>query len=163
SPEQLVRDLLGVAGALGLERTPAELEFWMARGHRPTWEHHLVWLLPAVGFVVVISGLVGWGGEFSEPSAPGAPADAAAPGRLPQELNLTGGPAAADAPRSPASGRLDPEPINPPPTYPRTIPVNSNEDLLAVLATAPRRSVIVLSDDGPYRLGGRNWSARAPA
>ncbi|HZW33842.1 MAG TPA: protein kinase, partial [Isosphaeraceae bacterium] len=162
SPEQLVRDLLGVAAALGLERTPAELEYWMARGHRPTWEHHLVWLLPAVGFVVVISGLVWWGREFSKPSTPAAQPEAAALARLPQELNLTGGSAAAEAQRSPASGRLDPDPISSAPAYPRTIPVNSNEDLLAVLATAPRRSVIVLSDDGPYRLGGWNWSARAP-
>ena len=38
-----------------------------------------------------------------------------------------------------------------------------NEDLLEILATAPRRSVIVLSDDGPYRLGGRTWSSRSPA
>ena len=49
------------------------------------------------------------------------------------------------------------------PAYPRNIPVSSNEDLLEILATAPRRSVIVLSDDGPYRLGGRTWSSRSPA
>src|SRR5262249_15194813 len=39
---------------------------------------------------------------------------------------------------------------------------SSNEDLLNVIATAPRRSVIILSDDGPYQLGGRAWSFRAP-
>ncbi len=32
-----------------------------------------------------------------------------------------------------------------------------------MIATAPRRSVIVLSDDGPYQIGGRAWSFRAPA
>ena len=31
-----------------------------------------------------------------------------------------------------------------------------------MLASAPRRSVIVLSDDGPYVLGGRARSGRAP-
>ena len=46
------------------------------------------------------------------------------------------------------------------PQYPGEL---DNEDLLEVLATAPRRSVIVLSDDGPYRLGGRTWSSRPPA
>ena len=45
--------------------------------------------------------------------------------------------------------------------YSRNIPVSSNEDLLEIIATAPRRSVIVLSDDGPYQLGGRAWSFRA--
>ena len=49
------------------------------------------------------------------------------------------------------------------PFYTRNIPVSSNEDLLEIIATAPRRSVIVLSDDGPYQLGGRAWSFRAPA
>ncbi len=46
--------------------------------------------------------------------------------------------------------------------YSRNIPVSSNEDLLEIIATAPRRSVIVLSDDGPYQIGGRAWSFRAP-
>ena len=69
SPEQLVRDLLNLAGAVGLERTPAQVEYWMEHGHRPTWERHLVWLLPALGFFVVITGLVWWGYEFSKPSS----------------------------------------------------------------------------------------------
>ncbi len=57
-----------------------------------------------------------------------------------------------------------PEPAVPVPAYPRNIPVSStNEDLLEVLSSAPRRSVIVLSDDGPYLIGGRKWLARAPA
>ncbi len=55
------------------------------------------------------------------------------------------------------------ESAGPAPFYTRNIPVSSNEDLLDVIATAPRRSVIVLSDDGPYQLGGRAWSFRAPA
>ena len=39
--------------------------------------------------------------------------------------------------------------------------MSSTEDLQAILASAPRRSVIVLADDGPYRMGDRAWSARA--
>ncbi len=46
---------------------------------------------------------------------------------------------------------------------PRNIPVSSNEDLLEILANAPRRSVIILADDGPYWLGRRAWSQRSPA
>ena len=68
SPEQLVRDLLKLAGVVGLDRTPSELDYWIALGHRPTWERHLVWMLPALGFLVVISGLVWWGYEFSKPT-----------------------------------------------------------------------------------------------
>ena len=68
SPEQLVRDLLGLAGALGLERRPRELEYWMLHAHRPTWERHLVWLLPALGFIVVM-GVIWWGYEFTRPSS----------------------------------------------------------------------------------------------
>ena len=34
---------------------------------------------------------------------------------------------------------------------------------MASLATAPPRSIIILSDAGPYRLGGRAWSSRSPS
>ena len=60
-------------------------------------------------------------------------------------------------------GEISTKPANPAPSFPRSVPVNSTEDLWEILASAPRRSVIVLSDDGPYRLGGRNRSHRAPA
>ena len=66
----------------------------------------------------------------------------------------TRGPAVAPGGR----GVKSPEPVITAPVYPRNIPVSSsNDDLLEVLATAPRRSVIILSDDGPYLLGGRKW------
>ena len=44
---------------------------------------------------------------------------------------------------------------------PRDYAVNSGDDLLAVLAAAPPRSVIVLADDGPYVLGGGTGTASA--
>jgi serine/threonine protein kinase len=161
-PEHLVRDLLALAGSLGLERTPSELEYWMVQGHHPWWERHLVWLLPALGFLVIISGLAWWGREFSKPpSAEHKPANEAVAGDV-NELNLGGPSEGAGRPVAPeaadAAGRTAP-----PAAFPRTIPVSSNEDLLATLATAPQRSVIILSDDGPYRLGGRSRSARSPS
>ncbi len=161
-PEHLVRDLLALAGSLGLERTPSELESWMVQGHHPWWERHLVWLLPALGFLVIISGLAWWGREFSKPpSAERKPTNEAVAGEV-NELNLgvptgpAGRPAALEA--ADVAGRPAA-----PPAFPRTIPVSSNEDLLATLATATRRSVIILSDDGPYRLGGRPRSSRSPS
>jgi eukaryotic-like serine/threonine-protein kinase len=163
SPEQLVRDLLNLAAAVGLERTPAQLEYWMAHGHRPTWERHLVWMLPALGFFVVITGLVWWGYEFSKPSSGQARHNTPASGRQSQDLNFPGGPDGAEIGLSPGSVVEETEPVNPQSAYPRTIRVASNEDLLGILATAPRRAVVVLSDEGPYRVGERAWSGRAPA
>ncbi len=69
-PEHLVRDLLPVAGALGLEGVSPGPEGWMLHQPHPWWERHLAWLLPAVGFLVVISGLAWWGREFSKPPQP---------------------------------------------------------------------------------------------
>jgi len=164
SPEQLVRDLLNLAGAVGLERTPAQIEYWMAHAHRPTWERHLVWMLPALGFFVVITGLVWWGYEFSKPSLNSARRGPSASARSqPGDLNFSDGPDGADTGLPPEPVVAEPDPINQQPAYPQTIPVNSNQDLLTKLASAPRRSVIVLGDDSPYLVGERGWSGRAPA
>src|SRR5262249_57844895 len=60
TPEQLVRDLLAVAGALGLRSVSPEGLVWLS-GARPTrWERHLVWVLPAAAFALLIMGLL-WG------------------------------------------------------------------------------------------------------
>src|SRR5262249_22819299 len=68
TPEHLVRDLLILAGAFGLHTQAGQFEAWLTHSHRPVWERHLVWLLPALCFVAVIGGLVWWGREFSKPS-----------------------------------------------------------------------------------------------
>ncbi len=80
------------------------------------------------------------------------------PNREPGADERAGDPAVSATP-----GEISTKAANPAPSYPRNVPVNSNEDLWEILASAPRRSVIVLSDDGPYRLGGRNRSHRASA
>src|SRR5262249_5870213 len=149
-------------GAMGLGRPAPELGYWLAHGHRPTWERHLVWLLPALGFLVVISGLAWWGREFSKPSSPSRYEASSSAGGA-READSTTPAGGAGLPWPPSGGRPALERVNAPPAYPRTIPVSSNEDLPAILAAAPRRSVIVLADDGPYPMGGRAWPARAPA
>ena len=68
SPEHLMRDLLAVAGAVGLATPHQVLPNWLAETPRPSWEHHLVWLLPALGFLFVVAGLVWWGRELTRPS-----------------------------------------------------------------------------------------------
>ena len=45
---------------------------------------------------------------------------------------------------------------------PRDISVDSSEDLLAVLASAPPRTIVVLADDGPYVLGGESSDRHLP-
>ena len=159
TPEHLVRELLGVAGIVGLApASPAEGP-WHEAHDRPAWEPHLVWLVPVVGFVMVVLGLAWWGREAS----PSASSSQRSTGTRGSELNVVPGRAESGSSPSSVAGEPRPAAANPTPAYPRNIPVSSNEDLLEVLAAAPRRSVIVLSDDGPFRLGGRTWSSRSPA
>jgi serine/threonine-protein kinase len=161
TPEQLVRDLLTVAGALGLRSVSPEGLVWMAASHPPGWERHLVWALPAAALACVVAWVV-WAGQ--DPVVPRAHPD----------------PDFAKAPISPATlpnRRAEPVresgTVGPPESTPaapvqaatqvvREISVESSEDLLAILADAPPRSVIVLTDDGSYYLRNRSVP-RTPA
>ncbi len=69
TPEHLVRELLSVAGLVGLTPDSAPPAYWHDAGHRPAWEPHLVWLVPVVGFFMVVVGLAWWGREPSMPPA----------------------------------------------------------------------------------------------
>jgi len=167
TPEQLVRDLLTVAGALGLRSVSPEGLVWMAATHSPGWERHLVWGLPTLALALVVAGLVWTGQDSGTPrarpysadnypkprfpsaqssSSPQDPIDAATTATTRQGTTAT-----ASKTRSSDSSR----------SVPRERSVDSTEDLLAILAEAPPRSVIVLSDDGPYELGGGRGS-RSP-
>jgi serine/threonine protein kinase len=148
TPEHLVRDLLGVAGKFGLATATPPVPSFVPDGHRPSWELHLVWLVPVLGFVLVVVGLAWWGRGPTESAT---------------AVERSNGPPVALAP-SIVPGITSPLPAVPTQAYPRNIPVSStSEDLLEILATAPKRSVIVLSDDGPYLVGGRKWMSRSPA
>jgi eukaryotic-like serine/threonine-protein kinase len=163
TPEHLVRDLLGIAGSLGL--TPPSFSFpgWHAEGTRHAWERSLVWLVPVATLVATVLGLAWWGRDLARTSSrPQRQADAGAPRRSSDMANDPGSSLPGSSPgmsERPASNEV----ASSAPVYSRNIPVSSNEDLLEILATAPRRSVIVLSDDGPYQIGGRAWSFRTPA
>src|SRR5262249_631051 len=63
TPEQLVRDLLTVAGALGLRSLSPEGLVWMSAPHPPGWERHLVWGIPSAALLIVVAALVWWGQE----------------------------------------------------------------------------------------------------
>ncbi len=161
SPEQLVRDLLVIAGQLGLSIVPADQHDWMPARHRVTWERHLIWFFPALAFCVVVAGLVWWGRELTNP-APSEPGFSAI--RTPRtEAGSRGrsAPAAGQAAAAPLSGEAD-DPPAPVSTSPRNILVRSSDDLLSLIATAPPRSIITLTEDGPYQLGGRTGGFRGP-
>jgi serine/threonine-protein kinase len=162
TPEHLVRDLLSIAGSVGLSAAQTHLPSWIDAGHRPAWEHHLVWLVPVVGLVLVVLGIAWWGREPA--MTPGSSQRVSGPSiaRRASDVNVVAASPVSGAAPSSGAGDSFSEPPTSGAAYPRNIPVSSNEDLLEVLATAPRRATIVLSDDGPYLLGGRTWSSRQP-
>ncbi len=160
SPEQLVRDLLAITGQLGLSVTPAEQHAWMAASHRVTWERHLVWFFPALAFLVVVAGLVWWGREPNTPlpSEPGI-------GPIRPPRNEAGpmdrsSPPAAQAAVASLAKEAELDPPAPVPAPPRNILVRPSDDLLSAIAAAPPRSIITLTEDGPYLLGGRTGDLR---
>ncbi len=160
SPEQLVRDLLALAGQLGLAITTTEPHAWMSPGHRFAGERHLIWLVPAVAFLVLVAGLAWWARDpqASLPSEPGigpirAPRNELAPKERPAVL---AGQTGAVAYGADAELALNPALQ----TAPRSIVVRPGDDLLGQIASAPPRSIITLSEDGPYLLGGRTATAR---
>ncbi len=109
----------------------------------------------------MIGGLAWWGREFSRPPAGGREVAADSAPRGQSELNISGSkpPNERSIAAESSAGEAEPRAAGTS-GFPRTIPVSSIEDLHEVLAGAARGSVIVLADDGPYRVSGRAWSAR---
>jgi eukaryotic-like serine/threonine-protein kinase len=163
APLHLVRDLLAVAGSIRLATASVQFPVWQAESTRHAWERHLVWLVPVAALCAVVSGLAWWGGQLSTPISPSQRQTNSTATRRSTEPTIAGVPSSTGTPPVSAEGASGAETGGPAPVYARNFPVSSNEDLLEVIATAPRRSVIILSDDGPYQLGGRAWSFRAPA
>ncbi len=113
TPEQLVRDLLTLAGSLGLRSVSPEGLVWMSSTPPPgSWERHLIWGLPSVALAVVVTLLVWWGEQDPGSTAPlamprpkPAPAQTSTPNVPPQN---TATPASSDG----AGGlRANDEPI----------------------------------------------------
>ena len=159
-PEQLVRDLLT------RRRRRARADLGRARaldGARPCrWERHLVWLLPALGVRrrdrrpgLVGSGIQQAAVDLGGPDYVGLRTPAATTSEVPGRSC-----AAESIPSRNRSRRARAETCRLPSA---DDPGNSNEDLLGILASAPRRSVIVLADEGPYLVGERSWSGQALA
>ena len=136
TPELLVRDLLTVAGSLGLRSINPEGLVWMAPTPAPAWARHFVWGVPALAFATVLAALAWLGDGPVTPTPPASP-----------------NPPTARRPTVPAPPRADPAVEA---EAPREFAVDSRDDLLRVLAEAPPRSTILLADKGPYDLRGVN-------
>jgi serine/threonine-protein kinase len=160
SPEQLFRDLLVIAGHLGLAVLVPEQHAWIGDGRGRTWHHHLAWISPALGFLVVLAGLVWWTRELTNPlpSYSGL-----GPTRLGREegpskgrLPSNGGAPAAIAPTESLNDTV--VPITAPS---RSITVRPGDDLVSLIGSAPPRSIITLAEDGPYHLASRATGIRS--
>jgi serine/threonine-protein kinase len=74
SPEQLVRDLMLVAGAMGLRSVSPEGLVWLAAqpDRVSFWERHLAWMVTAA-LLLVIAGYMEFGGAYSPAALSSAP------------------------------------------------------------------------------------------
>jgi len=138
SPEQLIRDLLTMAGSLGLRSINPEGLVWMSPGSptTPSWTRHLVWAVPGMAFLLILGAMAWWGdGPIPNPST-------------------TGEPVVVSLPTPP----IKPDPSTVPKIKlpvvesPREYEVYSREDLVRAIAEAPPRSTILLADKGPYEI-----------
>ncbi len=147
TPEQLVRDLLTVAGSLGLRSLNPEGLVWMSPsplGPRPAWARQLVWGVPALAFALILGAMAWWGDGPTSTSTP--------------PVSLTGDMAPAPPSNKPrkADTSTQSKPKAPVPEAPREYEVYSREDLLRLIAEAPPSSTIVLADKGPYEIRAGN-------
>jgi len=158
TPELLVRDLLTVAGALGLRSVSPEGLVWMSAAPGRSWERHLVWGLPTVVLAAVVVWLVWWSGDIESASnvamiepvnlAPVARPDAevsTAPPPLNPPSSASGAADTTAKPAAVASPTIGAEP-------PAERVVSAGEDLGAILAAAPSGTIVTLADDGPFNL-----------
>jgi serine/threonine-protein kinase len=147
TPEQLVRDLLQIAGSLGLRSISPEGLVWLAAAPAPGWERHLVWSLPVVALILVVAGL-GWWGQT--PESPRLAADAA-PIAPPTIAN-----GSRERPPPDGRARAQPSPTIAAPAAPasvvREVRVESSASLARYLKDLPAGSTIILADDGPFVL-----------
>jgi len=155
TPEQLVRDLMTLAGSLGLRSVSPEGLVWMSSSRSLGWERHLVWGLPTLALGLVVAGLIWWG---QDPGGRSSTLRAGAEESV-KSNRRPGVPSVADLPPvvgpTRAKQAAAPSPIDPIETADprsREFLVDSTEDLLSVLAGAPARSVVILADPGPYEI-----------
>jgi serine/threonine protein kinase len=152
TPEQLVRDLLHLAGSLNLRSLGPERLVWMDAIPPPAWERHLVWGIPALAFAVIVAFLV-WSGQSADSNIPLTFPEAVSPNlpRVAKSVQTAPTVAPAAVPKAETvvvAPRTD-SPVRP---ASRDVSVHKNDDLTRLLAEAVPGSTLTLADAGPYDL-----------
>ena len=150
SPEQLSRDLLRVAGGMGLRSVGPDGLTWAAVKAPSSWERHLFWGLPAVTLSLVVGALVWWGQEPGAADGPLVVEVAPAPVVPASKSGAARNPVPSVEPKGAAGTPAIREVTAPSP--PRQVSVKASEDLTALLESVPTGSTLILTDDGPYRV-----------
>ncbi len=173
TPELLVRDLLTVAGSMGLRSLSPEGLVWMAPPSPPAWERHLVWGVPAAALALVVGSLVIWGQPGVEPFEPPPVEPMVATSPKPSTLKPAEpkpSPVVETVPKAATAKAAEAAPPRPR-ARPREVALKPTDDLAAALAREPSGSTLILTEDGPYELkaapppatGRRDLTIRAGA
>ena len=155
TPDQLARDLLNVAGTLGLRPDHAESLIWTPAGAPAAWQHHLTWALPAAALGLIVAALVWYGREPAPPD--GAIVVEPAPPVTSTPRPPRPAPAVVAEPTPEARSAI----ARPRPAAPAERVLKASDDLARALAEAPSGSTLILAEAGPYDL--RPARAGAPA
>ena len=161
SPEQLIRDLLTVAGALGLRSVSPEGLVWLSATPRAglAAASGVGGARTGVRAVRGGAGMVGAGCRSplgAAARAGGQPRSGRGRSAEPVGTGPRGGRQGDGLAMPAVQSATDPGADGPPPA-PREVPVFSSDDLAAKLASAPPRAVLVLADNGPYFRPDPGW------
>lgn len=158
SPEQLVRDLLTLAGALGLRSVSPEGLVWMSAISAPSWERHLVWGLPSLALAVVVALLVWWGesDDSPGPSVSGVPDVVSALSSGAAKVAATGPSILPESPvaanREPPKSGNGPLPADTGTGSRSEFLIRSVDEFERSFAQAPWGATLVLAAEGPFDL-----------
>lgn len=157
TPEQLVRDLLTIAGKLGLRSVSPEGLIWMSATTPQTWIRHLVWAIPGFLLAAIVAGLVWWQESTVDESLvdathAGPLVVAKSPGSSTSSARAQprGGDDAAGSTVSGSNAGVAPRRPNESGRVSSTTVVRSSDDLSRAIESAADRGVVVLADEGPY-------------
>ncbi len=141
SPEQLVRDLLLVAGSLNLRSLSPEGLVWMDATPPPSWERHLVWGIPTLFFSLILLVLIWNGQQTTEQTPLPFSGDVIA---VPPKTTKTSTPPTL----APTTTKVE----TPATTAPRDVIVQKSDDLWRLMSEAVPGTTLLLASDGPYEI-----------
>ncbi len=156
TPQHLLRDLLALAGGIGLQSLSPEGLVWTEpTSSAPSWERHLFWGIPALALVLVVGTIFlidrGPVEDFEDGVFEQSLNSESASGLQPIELQ-TEGPVDLESSRTSVRSETSRNAGVTQIGTPRRIEVVSGEDLQSALRTAPSDSTLILVSQGRYEL-----------